>query len=139
VTGTATIKNVAGASERFTCFDTQGLKVGLAATNNSGGSGVAGLTYAATGAQRIASTTVSGASAQPSITTRGLTTLTYAAKDMAGNQEATRSESVIVGLGYACAGPTPAPVKWPTHGTLLITGTPTVTSRSYPVNLTISF
>jgi hypothetical protein len=78
VDGTATVKDTAGATlgtQAFTCFDTPGLKVALAASDKAGGSGV--------------------------------TTLTYAATDLAGNQEPSRSQSIVVSAGFACAGPTP--------------------------------
>jgi hypothetical protein len=68
------------------CFDTLGLVDKLNAMDNTGGSGVSSLTYAATGAQPIVSMTVNAASAQPIITATGLTTLTYAALDVAGNR-----------------------------------------------------
>ena len=70
VTGTATVKNTAGVALGelpFTCFNTSGLKLGLAATDPNG-SGPASLTYAATGAQSIAATTINAASTQPSVT-----------------------------------------------------------------------
>jgi hypothetical protein len=62
------------------------VQVTLTATDNAGGSGVKEITYSATGAQPLASTTVPGASATlPLITTEGVTTITYFAKDNAGN------------------------------------------------------
>ncbi len=140
VTGTATIKDNTGStigSDAFTCFDTHGLQLSLAASD-AGASGVANLTYAASGAQTIVSTTVDGATARPSITALGVTTLTYAATDVAGNQEATRSESVIVGGDLACAGPTPT-FSLPRHGTLQLNGTATANGRTYFFNRSISF
>ncbi len=139
VTGSAVVKNTAGTTlgtVSFTCFDSRGLTVALAATDT--GAGVASLTYAASGAQSIPATTLSGASAQPAITTPGLTTLTYAATDAAGNKGASQSESVIVGLGFACAGPTPT-FSLPQHGTLLVTGTATSNGKSAPFSQSIPF
>lgn len=68
VRANATVKSTTGATLgtiSVTCFDTLGLVVNLNAVDNPGGSGVASLTYASTGAQPIASTTVSGAWPQP--------------------------------------------------------------------------
>jgi hypothetical protein len=126
-----------------TCYDTVGLFINLNATD-TGGSGVASLTYAATGAQTIASTTVNGASATtPLISNNGLTTLTFAAKDVAGNQEATKSESILSGRGddglaYACAAPTPT-FTIPTHGSISATGTVVINGTTYPFSKTVSF
>jgi hypothetical protein len=140
VTGTATVKNGAGATLGtlpFTCFDTRGLAVVLTAAD-PGGSGAASMTYAATGAQTIASTTVGGATDSVTLTTPGQTTLTYAATDLAGNQAAPQAETVVVGVGFACAGPQ-ASFSVPAHGTLVLTGTATVNGESYPFSRTIPF
>jgi endo-1,4-beta-xylanase len=139
VTGTATVKNQTGAvlgTLPFSCWDSQGLKLGLAATDS--GSGVADVTYASTGAQPIASTSVNGASAQVAISNHGRTALTYAASDVAGNIEATHSETVIVGHGFACATPTPS-FTLPDAGTLVLSGMATAGGTSYPFNQTIAF
>jgi probable HAF family extracellular repeat protein len=61
--------------------------VGLSATDPDGGSGVKEVVYSANGAQTIAATSVPGAAASISITAEGETTITYAAKDNAGNVE----------------------------------------------------
>lgn len=145
--GTVVVKSTSGATlgtiPAITCFNTLGLFVNLNAVDNAGGSGVASLTYAASGAQTIASTTVNGASANPSITALGLTTLTFAAKDVAANNEATKSESVVVGTGddhfrFACAAPTPTFVI-PTHGSVVVTGTVTINGTTSPFSKTITF
>jgi hypothetical protein len=68
--------------------------VALAATDNSGGSGVKQITYSASGAQPIGSTTVSGASTSVSITTEGTTTISYFATDNANNVEATKTITI---------------------------------------------
>ncbi len=66
--------------------------VDLSATDNAGGSGVKEVTYSASGAQTIASTTVLGSSVSGiSITTEGTTTLSFFAKDNANNTEATKT------------------------------------------------
>jgi hypothetical protein len=140
VNATATVKSTSGTvlgSISITCFDTLGLLVKLAATDS--GSGVASITYAATGAQTITSTTVNGASTQQSITRNGLTTLTFAATDVAGNIETTKSESVLVVGPLACAAPTPASFTFPTHGTLVISGTVTTGGTTIPFNQTVNF
>jgi hypothetical protein len=143
---TAVIKNTSGGTVgtiTVTCYDTAGLFINLNATD-TGGSGVASLTYAATGAQIIASTTVNGASATtPLISNNGLTTLTFAAKDVAGNQEATKSESILAGRGddgfaYACAAPTPT-FTIPTHGSVAASGTVVISGQTYPFSKTISY
>jgi hypothetical protein len=145
VNASAVVKSTSGTTLgtiTVTCFDTLGLLVNLNSTD-TGGSGVASITYAATGAQTIPSTTVNVASAQVSITNNGLTTLTYAAKDVAGNQEATKSESILVGradntLGFACAAPTPT-FTIPTHGSLAVSGTVTTGGITLPFSATITF
>lgn len=70
--------------------------VTLSATDNSGGSGVASITYSATGAQTIGSTTVEGASATVPVTQEGTTTLTYAATDNAGNTEDSKTVTIRI-------------------------------------------
>jgi hypothetical protein len=139
VIGSATVKNQAGSvlgTVPFSCWDSQGLKLNLAATDS--GSGVAGLTFAASGAQTIAATNVNGASAQVAISNHGRTTLIFAATDNAGNTDATHSETLIVGHGFACATPTPS-FSMPDAGTLVLSGTATVGGSSYPFNQTIPF
>lgn len=141
VHGTGTIHDSSGASlgsQTFTCFDTSGLVIRLAATDNSGGSGVGTLTYAASGAQTVAPTTVAGGSSELHIIDAGLTTLTFAATDKVGNAEVTRSESIIVGRGFACAGPTPT-FSLPAHGTLDVAGTATTGSKTSPFSLSRAF
>jgi hypothetical protein len=77
----------------WTRYDVQ---VGLTAADN-GGSGTKEITYSATGAQSIPSTTVSGAAAQlPLITSEGVTTLAYHAADNAGNAETAQSATIKI-------------------------------------------
>lgn len=68
----------------------------LTAADNQGGSGVAALTYSASGAQYIGPTPVPGQAADLSITAEGETTLTYYAEDEAGNIEAAQSFTVRI-------------------------------------------
>ena len=71
--------------------------VDLSATDNAGGSGVKEITYSASGAQTIASTTVAGSSVSGiSITAEGTTTLSFFAKDNANNTEATKTLEVKI-------------------------------------------
>ncbi|HEX7255672.1 MAG TPA: M12 family metallo-peptidase [Gaiellaceae bacterium] len=59
--------------------------VTLTATDDSGGSGVASITYSATGGQPIAETTVNGSTTDVVISGEGVTTLSFFATDNAGN------------------------------------------------------
>ena len=59
--------------------------VTLTATDDANGSGIKSITYSATGAQPIASTTVNAATASIVINMNGITTLSYFATDNAGN------------------------------------------------------
>jgi len=69
----------------------QDVTVSLMATDNPTGSGVKEVTYSATGAQTIPSTTVPGDSADIPVTAEGETTIAYFATDNAGNVEATKT------------------------------------------------
>lgn len=66
------------------------VSVNLSATD-TGGSGVKEIVYSAAGDQIIGPTTVAGASASVTITNEGITTITYAATDNAGNLEASQT------------------------------------------------
>jgi Tol biopolymer transport system component len=68
--------------------------VTLNATDNAGGSGVQSITYSAAGAQPIAQTTVTGNTVAVSITTEGITTLSYRATDAQGNVETAKTITV---------------------------------------------
>jgi hypothetical protein len=70
--------------------------VTLHAVDEAGGSGVAALTYRATGAQPIATTTVPGDRVTIAVRAQGTTTLTYFARDAAGNVEAARRRVVRI-------------------------------------------
>jgi hypothetical protein len=70
--------------------------VALSATDDATGSGVASITYSATGAQPIASTTVSGDSTSVAITTEGITTLSFYATDNDGNTSAVGTLTVRI-------------------------------------------
>ena len=67
------------------------VNVTLSATDNAGGSGVKNITYSSGGAQSTASTVVNGSNANLLINAEGSTTVTYFAKDNAGNVEAAKT------------------------------------------------
>jgi hypothetical protein len=149
VTATATFKTTTGATVGtvgpVSCWNARGVRVTLDATDNTGGSGVDTLSYAASGAQPIPSTTVPAAAlpATVTITTPGVTTLTYQATDNAGNQEQPNSETVLVGPSnrppFACALPTPESFTIPAHGSVTVTGTATIGQGTFPFNTTIRY
>jgi hypothetical protein len=66
------------------------VSVTLRAVDQTGGSGVAELTYRATGAQPISTTTVHGGLVTITLRRQGTTALAYFARDAAGNVEAVR-------------------------------------------------
>jgi len=68
--------------------------IALTASDNVGGSDVASLTYSATGAQVIASTEIEGAAASIIVSAEGITTVFFAARDVAGNAEIAGSITV---------------------------------------------
>jgi CSLREA domain-containing protein len=68
--------------------------VSLTAQDEAGGSGVRSITFSASGAQPPARRTVSGSTTSVVITAEGVTTLSYFAKDQAGNQE--QSKTMVV-------------------------------------------
>jgi probable HAF family extracellular repeat protein len=63
---------------------------------DEGGSNVEGIVYSASGAQTIEETTVGGSSTSLDITAEGETTITYAARDHAGNLEDQKTISVRI-------------------------------------------
>lgn len=68
--------------------------VALTATDETGGTGVRDITYSASGAQTIPSTTVSGSSISIDISNEGTTTVTFFARDNAGNIESPKTLAV---------------------------------------------
>ena len=88
-TAAATANAAAYTSDTWTRFD---VSVNLSAADGDGEAGVKEITYAATGATTIASTTVAGASVTGLVVSaEGTTTLTFSAKDNVGNTESTKT------------------------------------------------
>jgi hypothetical protein len=77
-------------------WERSNVTVTLAATPASGGLPVQRITYSATGAQPIASTSVQGSTATLTILAEGTTTLSYFATDQAGNQEEAKTLTVRI-------------------------------------------
>lgn len=72
--------------------------VTLTAADNPGGFGIRDITYSATGAQSIPSTTVIGDATNFVVSTEGVTTITYGARDQALNSEAAQTLVVRIDL-----------------------------------------
>src|SRR5712664_414591 len=72
------------------------VRVNLSATDPDGVADVATINYSATGAQTIAPTVVAGSSASLVVNTEGATTVTYFAKDKAGNTEAAHTQVIRI-------------------------------------------
>ncbi len=70
--------------------------VNLSATDPDGVADVATIQYSATGAQPIAPTVVAGSSTSFTVTAEGVTTVTYFAKDIAGNTEAAHTQAIRI-------------------------------------------
>jgi len=66
----------------------------LSAADNIGGSGVKQITLAATGAQTITSTAVTGAVASVTVSNQGTTVLSFSATDNAGNTESVKTLTI---------------------------------------------
>jgi hypothetical protein len=95
--------------------------VTLSAVDNPGGSGVASISYSATGAQTIPATTYS---APFVLSTEGTTTLHFGAVDIAGNVETTKTQAV----GIDRTNPTGS-ITAPATGSI-ISGVTTIRSNS---------
>lgn len=70
--------------------------VALSAADETGGSGVSRVVYSASGAQAVPETTVTGASANLTVTAEGETVISYYARDNAGNTEAVKTLTVKI-------------------------------------------
>jgi sugar lactone lactonase YvrE len=87
------------------------VSVTLTAADNTGGSGVKEISVSLSGAQ-VGSRTTGGNAAAVPISANGVTTLTYFARDIAGNVEAAKSLTVRIdksGPTAAFSSPSPAP------------------------------
>lgn len=141
---TTAVLNV--AADRWT---NSSVVVDLSATDTE--SGVASITYSATGAQAIAQTTVSGSVARLEISAEGVTTIAFHAVDRDGNVETARETVVridttppeitvdsptngalyeldaVVAAAYSCSDPLSGLVQCAAHtenGAPLFSGTP---------------
>ncbi len=72
------------------------VSVNLSATDPDGVADIATINYSATGAQTIAPTVVASSSASFVVNTEGVTTVTYFAKDKAGNTEASKTQVIRI-------------------------------------------
>lgn len=117
-TTTATATVAGGGSYSDGTWTNQNVAVKLDAADNAGGTGVKSITYSATGAQTISSTTVQASTASLApITSEGTTTITYSATDNAGNAEPAKTFVVkvdktapqISASAVRLTGATPAP------------------------------
>jgi hypothetical protein len=102
--------------------------VTLQAVDEPGGSGIASVTYRATGAQQIPTTTVAGARVTITFGAQGVTTLSYFARDRAGNLEATKTRVVRIDRT--------APTLRVADLTVPATSAAGAIVRSYPVSAT---
>ncbi len=68
--------------------------IALTSVDNPNGSGVKQITYSATGAQTISSTTLFASSASVTVSTEGITTITFFGADNAGNIETTKTITI---------------------------------------------
>jgi Tol biopolymer transport system component len=93
--------------------------------NDGAGAGVEQITYSATGAQQIASTTAPGSLAEVRITAPGTTTITYTARDRVGNAAAART--VVVNLDKTVPS---AALGAPASGAVYRTGTITLSGTA---------
>jgi hypothetical protein len=115
--------------------------VALSTSDPQGGSGVAEIAYSAAGAQPIALTTVAGSAASISITAEGTTTVTFFAKDQAGNIE--QPQTLVVRLDKSAPTITcrvaPTVIWPPNHNLVPVTAVVTVSDGgSGPAGFTLT-
>ncbi len=72
------------------------VSITLSSTDNDGGSGVKQIQYSLSGSQILETQTISGSTANVTISTEGTTTLTYFATDNAGNIEQSKTLTVKI-------------------------------------------
>jgi hypothetical protein len=132
-----TVAPVTTASGNPAGWATQNVTVTLAATDNAGGSGVKEIGYKVGGVSK----TVSGASASVPVTAEGTTTITYSAKDNAGNVEAEKTLVVRIDKTAPTITCSASPrTLWPAdHKLVPVTATVKVTDgRSGPAGFTLT-
>jgi FG-GAP-like repeat len=103
--------------------------VTLSATDNPGGSGVKEIQFALGGAQNTGWQTVAGNVASVTISTEGITVLSYFATDNAGNQETAKTLTVRIDKTPPVISGLPAPgcTIWPPNHKLVQVATVTAT------------
>jgi hypothetical protein len=142
VDGTATVKDAAGtvvgSMPIVTCFFAPGLSVSLGGVDSAGGSGVASMTYAVTGAQKIASTTVAGPFASPVISAPGASTVTSWSRDAAGLRGGNLVVNFVISSSISCAG-VALGIVLPKHGTFEVSGTLSDGATGQPFHQSIAF
>jgi hypothetical protein len=123
------------------------VSVTLHTQDNAGGFGVRDITYSASGAQSIASTTVIGDTATFVISNEGITTITYHGRDQALNVESTKTlvlnidltnPTVVLGTAYPApngAGWNNTDVNVPFTATDALSGIASTTPPSSPLVL----
>ena len=84
------------SAESPTGWQNQNVPVLMNALDNEGGSGVASITYSATGEQATAPTTITGAAGSLLVTAEGVTTVSFFATDAAGNVSETQLVTVQI-------------------------------------------
>jgi hypothetical protein len=83
----APVTTAASTAPNGAGWNTSDVTVQLNASDGPNGSGVEAITYSASGAQSINTTTVNGSSTSFQITAEGVTAITYFARDYVGNAE----------------------------------------------------
>lgn len=87
---------LSGPTANAAGWNNSNVGITLSAIDDPAGSGIREITYSATGAQTIFSTTVSGPEANILITAEGETTINFFATDFAGNTETLQSLTVKI-------------------------------------------
>jgi hypothetical protein len=117
---------------------TSDVGVTLTATDGTGGSGVKEIVYSATGGQVIAEIVVSGSTVTFTISAEGTTTISYFARDNAGNAETPQTLTVMLdktapvltvpsNIVVEATGPSGAAVTFSATATDATSGSPVVT------------
>ena len=75
-------------------WNNSNVTVTITSVDNPGGSGVQQITYSGSGAQTIASTVVPGASTSFTVSSEGITTITFFGTDNAGNVESAKTLTI---------------------------------------------